>query len=249
MSSSRILIVNADDFGQSEGINRGIAECFERGIVTSASLMVYGAAARGAVEYAALHPGLALGIHLDLGEWVHRDGAWLRHRGVVDLDDRVAVLDEMERQVARFVAMAGAPPTHVDSHQHVHRNAPARDIAESIAGRLRVPLREAASGIRHCGSFYGQDAEGRSYPDAIGVEALRNLLSRLEPGTTELACHPGYANDVDTTYRDERAVEVRTLCDARVRETLVEQRIELRSFATYAESAAMQSLSPGAPPR
>src|SRR5688572_28379081 len=73
----RHLIVNADDFGFSPGVNRGIAEAHERGIVTSASLMVRWPAAAAAASYARARPELSVGLHLDLGEWVLRDGAWV----------------------------------------------------------------------------------------------------------------------------------------------------------------------------
>jgi predicted glycoside hydrolase/deacetylase ChbG (UPF0249 family) len=52
MSTNRYLIVNADDFGQSHGVNRGVIEAFENGIVTSASLMVRWPAAVEAAAYA-----------------------------------------------------------------------------------------------------------------------------------------------------------------------------------------------------
>src|SRR5207247_11145801 len=54
----RDLIVNADDFGQSAGVNRGIIEAHERGIVTSASLMVRWPAANEATAYARRHQSL-----------------------------------------------------------------------------------------------------------------------------------------------------------------------------------------------
>src|SRR5436190_3388019 len=68
-----ILIVNADDFGMTPGVNRGIISAHESGIVTSTSLMVRGAAAAEAVELAREHPQLSVGLHVDLCEWVYRD--------------------------------------------------------------------------------------------------------------------------------------------------------------------------------
>ena len=73
---SRVLIVNADDFGRTGGINRGIARAHEEGIVTSASLMVRDPAAAEAAAYAGEHPQLGVGLHVDLGEWVYGDGGW-----------------------------------------------------------------------------------------------------------------------------------------------------------------------------
>ena len=60
--SERYLIVNADDFGQSEGINRGIITAHEKGIVTSASLMVRWDAARQAAKYAGSNRALGIGL-------------------------------------------------------------------------------------------------------------------------------------------------------------------------------------------
>jgi len=62
----RTVIVNADDFGASTGINAGIVEAHAHGIVTSTSLMVTGRAAREAAALAHVHPGLSVGLHLDL---------------------------------------------------------------------------------------------------------------------------------------------------------------------------------------
>jgi len=55
-------------------------------------------------------------------------------------------------------------------------------------------------------------------------------LEALTPGITELGCHPGYAEDLDTMYAGERAQEVATLCDPRVREVLARLDIRLISF-------------------
>src|SRR4051794_10944670 len=76
MSDRRYLIVNADDLGYSARVNGGIFEAHQRGIVTSASLMVRWSAAAAAVAAARRCPGLSLGLHLDLGEWSYCDGEW-----------------------------------------------------------------------------------------------------------------------------------------------------------------------------
>jgi chitin disaccharide deacetylase len=61
---SRQVIINADDFGMSAEIDRGILEAHDRGVVTSASLMVDEPNARAAVEQAKQRAGLSLGIHV-----------------------------------------------------------------------------------------------------------------------------------------------------------------------------------------
>ena len=86
---TRRLVVNADDLGLTAGVNDGIVEAHVRGIVTSASLMVLWPAAAGAAAYAREKPDLALGLHLDLGEWVYREGTWLPAYEVVPATGRI----------------------------------------------------------------------------------------------------------------------------------------------------------------
>ena len=74
----RLLIVNADDFGMSEDVNRGILKAHFEGIVTSASLMVRWPDAAEAADYGRKHPGLSVGLHFDTGEWTCRNGEWSR---------------------------------------------------------------------------------------------------------------------------------------------------------------------------
>src|SRR5437588_12984858 len=124
LTTARILVVNADDFGQSAGVNRGIITAHERGIVSSASLMVRWPAAAEAAAYGRAHPALSLGLHLDLGEWVYRSGAWVPLYEVVPAGNASAVAGEIARQLDAFEKLAGKPPSHLDSHQHCHPHEP-----------------------------------------------------------------------------------------------------------------------------
>jgi chitin disaccharide deacetylase len=224
------LIVNADDFGLSVGVNRGIAEAFERGIVTSASLLVRWPAAGEASAYGRRHPALSLGLHVDLGEWVYRDGVWAPRYEVVTNADAGAVEAEVLRQLAVFRQLLGRDPSHLDSHQHVHRAEPARSVLLALAGELSVPVRHFTGGMRYCGAFHGQTGRGDPLPEAVGVDRLIQTLAALAPGVTELACHPGYGHDLESPYRDERALEVAVLCDPRVQAALALHRVQLVSF-------------------
>ncbi|HSS51126.1 MAG TPA: ChbG/HpnK family deacetylase, partial [Thermoanaerobaculia bacterium] len=172
-------------------------------------------------------------LHFDLGEWAYRDGAWVRLYEVVPPDDPAAVADEAARQLVAFRNLVGRDPSHLDSHQQVHREEPARSILGGIARDLGLPLRHETAHIRYCGDFYGQDAKGTPLSEAIGVEALLRILERLPPGITELGCHPGRGDDLEGMYRAEREEEARTLCDPRVRAALAELQIGLRSFSAF----------------
>ncbi len=137
MSRGAKLIVNADDFGISEAVNRGIIEAHDRGIVTSTSLMATGAAFEHAVELARSRPGLAVGVHLVLTEHrplvgpaavpslVEPGGAFPPH--VLRLlrnqlrrrSSPAEVREELDAQIRR-VSSAGIVINHLDGHQHVH---------------------------------------------------------------------------------------------------------------------------------
>jgi predicted glycoside hydrolase/deacetylase ChbG (UPF0249 family) len=230
MSELRQLIVNADDLGCSPGVNRGIFRAHEDGIVTSASLMVRRPAAAAAAEQTRRFPQLALGLHVDLGEWRYRFGTWVQLRRVVAADDARAVAREVEHQLARFRQLVGRDPTHLDSHQHVHRRDPVRTVLRGLAVALGIPMRHEDPAITYCGDFYGLTAGGQPIPHALEPEGLLAILGRLPPGITELGCHPGLDGDLDSDYNEERAQEVETLCDRRIRAELDAQGILLRSF-------------------
>ena len=129
----RHLIVNADDFGASTGVNRGIVECHARGMLTSTSMMVTGAAVAEAVELSRRHPDLAVGLHWDV---------WGEDEREFDLSDHGAVRAEFARQLAVFRALMGRDPTHVDSHRHAHReDEPLFALFRELVDPLGVPLR------------------------------------------------------------------------------------------------------------
>lgn len=235
------LIFNADDFGLSPGVNRGIIRAHEHGVVTSTSLMVRWPAAAEAAAYARGNPRLGVGLHLDLGEWEFHDRGWRPLYEVVPLDDAAAVADQCRRQLAAFRDLLGRDPDHVNSHQHVHRDGPARLAAESLARDLGVPLRHARSGVAYCGAFYGQTGEGEPYPEGISLSNLLAVVEHLPPGVTELACHPGDDPDLVTMYRTERAAEVAVLCDPAVRKALQATGITLLTFRDVTPDGRLRS--------
>jgi predicted glycoside hydrolase/deacetylase ChbG (UPF0249 family) len=225
----RYLIVNADDFGYSRSVNRGVIEAHERGIVTSASLMVDRPGAVEAAEYAREHAQLGVGLHVELDAWrvarIPRKGAV---RSAAALERRVSA--QTADQLERFRSLVGRDPSHLDSHHHRHVWDGVRPVLERLARALGVPLRRCDARVRFCGAFYGHDGNGQPDPDAITPQALVALLEGLEPGVTELCCHAGYADELDDWYRIEREQEVRTLCDAAVRESVARLEIELCTF-------------------
>ena len=193
--------------------------------------MVRGAAVGAAAAYGRSRPQLDVGLHLDLGEWTYAEGDWKPLYQVVSLDDARSIQLEIERQVREFRRLVGADPTHIDSHQHVHQRSPVREATMAIARSLGAPLRHYAVGIGYCGQFYGQTAEGMPLPAHISVDALIRLIAQLSAGVTELACHPGFVEDLPTMYRMERWLEIEALCDPRARAALADASVELTRFS------------------
>jgi predicted glycoside hydrolase/deacetylase ChbG (UPF0249 family) len=212
---TRELVVCADDLGLADAVNRGILRAHQDGIVTSASLMVHGAAAGAAGALAREHAALAVGLHLDLAEWTLRDGEWHPVYQRVDAEDAYAVTAEVNRQLAMFEELVGRAPTHLDSHQHVHRDEPVRSILLGHGRRLGIPVRHYGP-ARYCGAFYGQGRAGTPLPDAITVAALVRLVRGLGQGRTELCCHPSASPPPASDYGAERLVELEALCAAEV---------------------------------
>jgi chitin disaccharide deacetylase len=232
----RILIVNADDFGLSGGVNRGVARAHDEGIVTSTSAMVRRDAIDEAAQLARERPKLSVGLHVDLSEWVFHDGDWVPLYEVVVAEDRAAVEAEVAAQLASFVSLFGRQPTHLDSHQHRHLDEPVRSVVVETGRRLGIPVRGCTPGIEYRGDFYGQIGTGEPFPEAITVDALLRLLTSLPEGVTELGCHPAVEPVEGSSYSSERPVELGVLCDSRVRAAVRSEDIELVSFGELSGS-------------
>lgn len=149
------LIVTGDDFGMSPAVNRAIVTAHERGLLTSASLMVTGAAATEAVAFAKIHPTLAVGLHLVLCQGraalppglipglVDAEGnfsvspvrAGLRYFFVRSL--RSQLRREIEAQLAAFAA-TGLPLSHLDGHLNIHLHPTVLAVVLELAGQHRI---------------------------------------------------------------------------------------------------------------
>jgi len=222
----RWLIVTGDDFGFTSGVNRAIVQAHRDGILTSTSLMVDRPACEEAVTLGRACATLSVGLHLEL-----------------DPDDAERVPAELERQLARFLELVGAAPTHLDSHHDVHYDPRVLPQLLAWARRAGVPVR-GHSRARHFSKFYGQWG-GETHLEQIGVESLLRLLdAEVRDGVTELNCHPGYVEPgFPSSYAAEREEELRTLCDHRVHQALVEKEIRLIGFRELSALATCTSVA------
>jgi predicted glycoside hydrolase/deacetylase ChbG (UPF0249 family) len=253
----RRLIVTADDFGLTPGVNAGILEAHEHGIVTATSLMVNGIAADAALGWAREHRSLAVGLHfvltfgrpigpLDpLGDLVDEDGRFRRlGTGAHERASSGDVRAELRAQLRRFDEAVGRPPTHIDGHHHVHalpgilpaviEEAGQRGLrvrAPDRATRERLRLERIHTSDRFEDGFYG--------PDATDEAALSSIFERLPEGETEMMCHPAKPDDVlsgISSYVEPRYRELATLTSPLAREFLERHGVHLVSARTTPSS-------------
>jgi chitin disaccharide deacetylase len=222
----KLVVFNADDFGYSRGINRGIAEAYERGVVTSTSLMVNTPATGEAVALARDLPNLSIGLHVNFTNEAER---------LVDFYDPRVARAELRRQFDSFVDLMGRLPTHLDSHQHVHRTRECRPAFEELADEHGLHLRDAPP-VTYKGGFYGQWEYGVSDPEKVGFEALERILRQeIDGGLYEMCVHPGHVDtEFRSVYHADRERELATLTDPRVRSVLEEQGIRLFGYRDLA---------------
>lgn len=132
----RKLIINADDFGLSSGVNRAVEQAWQQGVLTQASLMAGGDAFDEAVAIAKRNPGLQVGLHLTLVQGkpvlppdklpglVGSNGCFPDNPVLVgmrlffDPTIRMQLRNEIEAQILK-VKQAGIPLSHIDGHLNI----------------------------------------------------------------------------------------------------------------------------------
>jgi chitin disaccharide deacetylase len=179
---AKLLIVNADDFGLSHGINAGIIDGFEKGVLTSASIMVNAPAFEEAVKLARAHEGLGIGVHLNVlrgravlppieisslvdsaGQFLRspialcRDIFWKR----VDLDH---LSSEFSAQIERAFE-AGLHLTHVNSEKHIHMYPPIFSRVVSLAEKYGIRAVRWTGQYPRAQTFIS--SRGRSHKDLL----------------------------------------------------------------------------------
>ncbi|CBG87528.1 chitin disaccharide deacetylase [Citrobacter rodentium] len=249
---ARLLIVNADDFGLSKGINYGIAEAHRRGLVTSTTAMINASAIEHAAEISANLPSLAVGLHFVLSYGAPltqapsltregKMGKWLWQatgQGLVSDEEIVA---ELHQQYQRFISVFGRPPGHIDSHHHVHFLPQVWRHVEQFAKDKDLPLRidwqvareqnitpRGVSSVEYfINDFYGENVSSRFLLAALAKSAAGGYQS------TELMCHPGFIdNEVrQSRYCFPRLEELEVLTSSGLKQAVEEQGFRLGTWS------------------
>ena len=203
------LIVNADDLGWTEGINRGIVEAHRKGLVTSSSLLANGPAFDSALVAAQSNPQLAIGVHLNLSDGPPTAPAE-EARGLLNqvgnleegpeslllrIASRSLALQEVEREwdaQIQKVRDAGIEPTHLDGHKHVHMLPGLFEIALRLAkkhGIRAIRVAHEESTLRTVLSSAGEQKAGVVFKQGVQARGLKLLA----PDAREMADQAGLA--------------------------------------------------------
>jgi predicted glycoside hydrolase/deacetylase ChbG (UPF0249 family) len=150
------LIINADDYGRSPGVSRGILQAHREGIVTSTTVMVNQPDVETQLAEALACPKLGIGLHLVFSAWrptlppeeipslVDSNGFFLSQHDLWAHAEEISIAQlraEFRTQMKRFGRLTGRLPDHVDCHHFVHLYPPFFQVYADLAAEFDLPLR------------------------------------------------------------------------------------------------------------
>jgi predicted glycoside hydrolase/deacetylase ChbG (UPF0249 family) len=246
---AKVLIVNADDFGLTAGVSRGILEAGRRGIVTSTTLLVNRDIPPAQVEKLEAS-ALGVGVHLNLTlgapvsdpqrvpSLVDAEGRFIRDaREAAARAKPEEARIELGTQIDAFRKIMGRFPTHLDTHHHVGRHDPILDLVLDFARALKVAVRSQDATVRTAARNLGLRTPdhfmGESGPEAYwSRERTLEQLAALPAGVSEFMTHPGYFDDelAYSRYGRQRETELAGLTDEEARRTVERLGIRLAHF-------------------
>jgi hopanoid biosynthesis associated protein HpnK len=195
----RRIVINADDFGICEGVNKGIVEAHCNGVLTSATIMANMPAAQQAVVLAKRLPKLSIGVHLNLtdgkpvcpvanikylvdgsGNFALKPGK-LAIAATLSGKARAAIEAEFAAQI-QWVLDRGVRPTHLDSHKHIHSFPAIFRIVCRLAKQFRIPAIRFAYEPKDVSNspWPLTDAEGRKRAAIVRLMAKINQWQSRE---------------------------------------------------------------------
>lgn len=199
------LIINADDFGYSRGINYGIIDAHQLGVLTSTTFMANMPGAEHAAKLAMQFPDLGVGVHLVLtcnrplldnhktivdSNGVFRKLAFYQGAFTIDYEE---VYREWKAQIEKFLSY-GLEPTHLDSHHHINSFGDIPEVFLTLAKEYGLPIRNNIDAKydtkRKQAEVKTTDAFLYVLETSLNEEALEKIFE--DHDTVEIMTHPGY---------------------------------------------------------
>lgn len=236
------LIINADDFGMTEGTTLGILSAHQNGILTSTTCMMNMPYAEYALKQAEHFPKLGVGVHLNMTigkpllsqatSFVDKNGFFIRPKnypqGQIHVDED-ELYQEWKAQIEKYISLTGKKPTHLDSHHHVHLLPWHTHIIKKLSQEYDVPIRQREQIID---TYQYVPCHDRMYDDDIRIDYLKDIFSSYDE-TLELMCHPALIDqrlyDI-SSYSLSRMKELQLLQSPEFLQLIQDNHIELISF-------------------
>ena len=209
---NKYLIVNADDFGYSYSVNKGIIEAHTNGIVTSTSVLVDSIAAQEAKDLVKF-PNLSIGLHLEIST----EGN---------------VKQEIGRQLRNFNSIVGREPDHIDTHKRSIDVQGVKEALESYAKNHKTPVRNFGH-AKFIEDFFGFRSEGD-----LSVGRLKKAIDQATDEYNELMCHVGYSDDYlreHSSYNDPREEELKSICSSEIKSYIKQSGLTLVNWKEFKE--------------
>ncbi|UOR11523.1 chitin disaccharide deacetylase [Halobacillus amylolyticus] len=230
------LIINADDFGYSRGINFGIIDAFQHGLLTSTTLMTNMPGASHAYQLAKENPNIGVGIHLTLTagspilkhlQTVTDENGHFRnlkyYLGFFDID-LGEVYEEWKAQIKQAI-VNGIQPTHLDSHHHIHSYGKLTEVVIDLAEEYDLPVRRVfdpettnLDAIRKTDAF--------EYKIDTIKEPIKLAEKFSDAQSIEVMTHPAYLDKSimnGSSFNYPRVDELALLTDKTLKETYKNQ--------------------------
>ncbi|MCL2387752.1 MAG: chitin disaccharide deacetylase [Defluviitaleaceae bacterium] len=239
------IIFNADDFGYSKGINLGIIEAYENGLVRSATIMANMPCFDHAVSVWKASSGLKVGVHLvlttgkSLGSGyktiTDEAGNFLNHEDLRQRPiDPAEVEKEFTLQVEKVLA-AGIPITHIDGHHHIQNFCGITDVFINTAKKYNVAVRAFDKSLPSvdCAGIAAPAFAGTFFGDNVTLSHLEHILSSCTE-TTEIMCHPAFVDSFlydSSSYNITRAKELELLTSPAAKKLIEKYGHTLSSFS------------------
>ena len=249
MRPARTLIVNADDFGLTGGVSRGILEAHRSGVVTSTTVIVNRPIDPALIDELRAS-GLGVGLHLNLTlgppvsdpkrvpSLVDAEGTFIRDaREVAKRASKDEARIELGNQIDAFRHLIGRFPTHLDSHHHVGRHESILELVLDFARAIKVPVRSQDAAVREAARRLKLRTPdhfvGESGPEPYWTaERVLEQVASLPGGVSEFMTHPGHYDEdlAYSRYGRQREIELVGLTDPRARALIEREGIRLAHF-------------------
>lgn len=229
------IIVNADDFGLTKGVNEGIIDAHLNGIVTRTTLIMNGFAVEEAVHLANKYPSLKVGVHLTCTfgrplnekvafELTNESGnfKFTSIESTLTTNEARQIKKEWETQIEAF-KKTGLELDHIDSHHHVHGWLDLKDVILELGHQYNVPIRYVESLKEYPENLLTEYLWLDFYKDGVNKN-LFEKLSELTYNSVEIMTHPAVV--------DEELKKISGYTSFREKETLLLKTMKLRNGMT-----------------